>query len=206
MTFHAKFESTPDSFRASFGEIQMLSNEGAEAEYERGYSDGMAAATGTVDAIIARTITEIESNVSKVEDHVFYTCRLLESAIFPNATSCGDNSFRDCNRLTTAVFPNASDLQGGSFRGCSSLEYIDLPSVVKMYASVFQGCSKLKTVILRANAVCSISNSNAFTDTPIAGGTGFVYVPDDLVAAYQANSAWKTYAAQIKPISEFPKQ
>lgn len=206
MTFHAKFESTPDSFRASFGEIQVLSNEGAEEEYDRGYADGIAAAAGTVDSIITRTITAIESDAAKVEDHVFYTCRLLESAIFPNATSCGDNSFRDCNRLTTAVFPNAEELQGGSFRGCSLLEYIYLPKVTRMYASVFQGCSKLKTVILKANAVCSISNINVFSDTPIASGGGFVYVPDDLVAAYQANSTWKTYAAQIKPISELPEQ
>ncbi len=204
MTFHARFDSDPDTFHASFGEIQMLSNEGAEAEYERGYADGMAAAAGTVDAIITRTITEIESNAAKVEDFSLQACGQLTRAIFPNAAYVGDSAIRSCSNLTDVSIPNAEELQGHSFRDCSALEEIDLPRVTRMYASVFQGCTKLKTIILRANAVCSISASSVFTSTPIASGTGFVYVPDDLVAAYQANSVWKTYAAQIKPISELP--
>lgn len=204
MLFNVTFEATDQRFTPSFGEIHNVSDggydQGYNAGYDKGYQDGKV--DNKADAIIDRTITEIESNVSKVEDYTFYTCKSLTRAILPNATYCGDNSFRDCSNLVTVSIPNATDLQGGSFRDCVKLEYIDLPKVKRMYASVFQGCEKLKIVILRANVVCNISNVSVLADTAVSNGTGLIYVPDDLVDEYRENSVWKTYANQIKPISE----
>ncbi len=51
-------------------------------------------------------------------------------------------------------------------------------------------------------AVPTLSNSNAFANTPIAQGTGYIYVPDNLVASFKTATNWSTYASQIKGVSE----
>lgn len=45
-------------------------------------------------------------------------------------------------------------------------------------------------------------NSNDLTGTTIAKGTGYVYVPDDMVDTYKSATNWSTYASQIKGMSE----
>lgn len=62
--------------------------------------------------------------------------------------------------------------------------------------------NKLVAFILRRNMLCSLGNKNSFNNTPIASGTGFIYVPDNLVEQYKAATNWSTFANQIKPISE----
>ena len=50
--------------------------------------------------------------------------------------------------------------------------------------------------------MCTLANTNAFTNTPIESGTGYIYVLDELVDSYKSATNWSTYAEQIKPISE----
>ena len=47
-----------------------------------------------------------------------------------------------------------------------------------------------------------MSNINMLQSTPIANGTGYVYVPDDMVDTYKSATNWSTYASQIKGMSE----
>ena len=70
-------------------------------------------------------------------------------------------------------------------------------------ASGFINCTTLTAVIIRkSDSICTLTNINAFSGTPIASGTGYIYVPNDLVDSYKAATNWSTYATQIKPISE----
>lgn len=85
---------------------------------------------------------------------------------------------------------------------CQSLTTVDLPNVTSIGTTAFVGCSALTTVILRSETVCTAVNANILNNTPIKSGTGYVYVPDDLVDSYKAATNWSTYANQIKPISE----
>lgn len=45
-------------------------------------------------------------------------------------------------------------------------------------------------------------NSNDLKGTTIEKGTGYVYVPDDMVDTYKSATNWSTYASQIKGMSE----
>lgn len=45
-------------------------------------------------------------------------------------------------------------------------------------------------------------NSNDLTGTTITKGTGYVYVPDDMVETYKSATNWSAYADQIKGMSE----
>jgi hypothetical protein len=69
----------------------------------------------------------------------------------------------------------------------------------------FNGCSVLDTLILGHSAVCPLAATTAFNNTPIAKGTGYVYVPKDLVDAYKTAENWSTFANQIRAIEDYPE-
>ena len=58
----------------------------------------------------------------------------------------------------------------------------------------------LTSLTLRANQVAALGE-NALAYTPIADGTGHIYVPSDLVNAYQADANWSAYAGAIEAIN-----
>ena len=76
--------------------------------------------------------------------------------------------------------------------------------VTSIGSYAFCGCSKLTTLILRSETMCTLSNTNAFSSTPIESGTGYIYVPRALVDSYKAASNWSTYANQIRAIEDYP--
>ena len=45
--------------------------------------------------------------------------------------------------------------------------------------------------------------SVALRGSKIASGTGYIYVPDNLVDSYKADSNWAALSAKIKGISEY---
>ena len=92
----------------------------------------------------------------------------------------------------------------GSFMGCSNLAKIDFDVLEEMKDADFYQCSALTAVIIRSPAVCTMSDSNAFKLTPIASGTGYVYVPAALVGSYKAATNWSVYADQIRAIEDYP--
>lgn len=82
----------------------------------------------------------------------------------------------------------------------------DLTTISK---AAFANCSALNNIILRGDTVKTLSSTTAFDVTPIASGTGTIYIQPDtvdeatLVAEYKAATNWSTYEAQIKPYSEY---
>ena len=143
-------------------------------------------------------------NVTRLGYQAFDSCYKLTTADFPLATSIVGGAFYGCYELTTADFPLATSIADGAFNGCSKLTTADFPLVTSIANGAFYGCSKLTAIVLRATStVCSLSSTNAFSSTPIESGTGYIYVPDALVDSYKAATNWSTYAAQIKPLSEY---
>lgn len=92
----------------------------------------------------------------------------------------------------------------GSFYSCSNLAKIDFDVLEEMKSADFYYCSVLTAVIIRSSAVCTMSDSNAFKMTPIASGTGYIYVPAALVDSYKAATNWSVYADQIRAIEDYP--
>ena len=93
------------------------------------------------------------------------------------------------------------------FNYCSKLPKIDLSPLysakITNSGQMFYYCSALTTVIIDNENVFPMTNVNMFTGTPIESGTGYVYVPDNLVDTYKTATNWSTYADQIKPLSEY---
>lgn len=114
---------------------------------------------------------------------------------------------REIVRITNNSITNIGQ---HTFSSCIHLEFADFANVTNIDAYAFLACSNLRTLVLRKNLVVQIvttpSTLASFNDTPIANGTGYVYVPDNLVNTYKAHDRWSTYAAQIKPISELEEE
>ena len=139
-------------------------------------------------------------NVSEIYDYAFYSCTSLTSVSFPVATNIREYAFVYCSSLTSVSFPVATNIGREAFYGCTSLTSVSFPVATNIGREAFAYCSSLTTVILAGSSVCSMSHSNVFTSTPIASGTGYIYVPSSLVASYQAATNWSYFSAQISAI------
>lgn len=133
----------------------------------------------------------------------FDVCKSLHTANFPKLQTLGLYTFRDCQKLTRIVLPALTKVNMYSCKGAISLQYADFGLVARIEAQVFYGCSALTTLILRkTGTITTLANTNALTSTPIANGTGYIYVPDNLIDSYKVATNWSTFAEQFKPISE----
>lgn len=119
----------------------------------------------------------------------------------------GDTSVEDglvTREITSYTNSRVLKIGSSAFYDCSKLTTVNLPTVTSISDGAFYQCSALTSVALRnTEKVCTLSNTSAFTYTPIASGTGYIYVPDALVDQYKAATNWSAYAAQIKPLSEY---
>ena len=120
------------------------------------------------------------------------------------ATQVNDFAFRADIRLTTVSLPAATSIGSNAFQYCSALTSADFPVATSISSQAFHYCSALTSLTLSKNQVATLSATNAFLSTPIASGTGHIYVPDNLVDQYKAATNWATYANQILPLSQKP--
>lgn len=167
-----------------------------------------------IDSIIQRTITEFKDNrVNKIGDHAFYGCSALTEVDIPNATTIEMESFRGCTSLTTLDLPNVRTIKN-SFRGCSALEVADFRKLSTVSTYGFYDCTALKALVLRnTEQYATMEHFYALKNTPIAGGTGFVYVPQAMVDGYKNGNFpaapapnatnWTTYADQIRVLEDY---
>lgn len=138
--------------------------------------------------------------VTSVENNGFNSTG-LESISLPSCTTLGSNSFFATRQLVLAILPLVTSISSYCFN-YSSVQKIDTSSLISIKTSAFYNTEQLDTLILRNSSVCALENVNAFQDTKIAAGTGYVYVPNNLVDSYKTATNWVTFANQIKPISE----
>lgn len=115
-----------------------------------------------------------------------------------SATSIGKSAFDNC-KIEEVTLLNAVSLGSSAFNRNYQLKVVRLRDVTTFTGDVFFACSKLETVIVDNITPPSLS-SNAFA---AASSTFIIYVPDASVEAYKTASNWATYAAQIKPLSEY---
>ena len=129
-------------------------------------------------------------------------------------TYIGEVSDNDSNALaeTTIIKFKSTTLKAVGQYGLAyqhHLKKIDLWSVESIAKCAFCNDFVLDTLIIRTPKVCALPNLSMYPErgyvfyrTPIEDGTGFIYVPDDLVNKYKSETNWCLYSSQIKPISE----
>lgn len=118
--------------------------------------------------------------------------------------SVGTSAFNRCYNITAVNLPAVTSIDQEAFSSCNNLITADFSSVTYIAAAAFAYCGKLTAFILRkADAICSLRNGYAFNGTPIANGTGYIYVPAALVDTYKAATNWATYSAQFRSLESY---
>lgn len=174
-----------------------------------------------LDDFLANTLTAINSDVTSIVGHACRGLSKLKTVNLPNATSIGTYAFYGCTALTSVNAPKVSSLGTYSFYNCK-ISYVNFPKVTgiaqnafydcdlviadfgvanKINQAAFAYCRSLEALILRrTSSICTLSvATNAFTSTPIAEGTGYVYVPA-LIEEYKTATNWVNYASQFRPL------
>lgn len=179
--------------------------------------------------LVEGTITDIvDDTITKTASYAFYSTSLVMVS-FANLTSLGSYSFNKCiglvsvdlPSLNTAVstfafdgctalqqvnIPNATGANNYSFQDTTSLEKVELNGSANIGSYAFRR-SGIKALIIRnnTNKLTKLTSTNAFTDCPIANGTGYIYFYREFVESYKSATGWSNYAEQIRAIEDYPE-
>lgn len=187
------------------------------------YSNDRITAVGACAFLGCQALTAIDlPNVTQVKRNAFEACMFLQTINLPKATDLGKEVFYSSG-IQQADFPLLTTMENGCFNVAKNLISANLPLVTALPADAFHlstirtadfaavtnisrtaftDCTSLETLIIRTPSVCVISDiSVALRGSKIAAGTGYIYVPDNLVDSYKTATNWVTLANQIKPIS-----
>lgn len=149
--------------------------------------------------------------VTKMANSVFRDSPNLESVDLSNVTgTLGAYTFMGCSKLKTINVLNATNSSTSLCNGCAELERVEFGNMGTVGTTAFSGCTKLTTLIIRggrSNGTMppNLSSTNAFTNTPIANGTGYIYVKQSLLDAYKSATNWSSFANQIRAIEDYPE-
>ena len=169
-------------------------------------------------------IINLDNSASFVVSSAFDGNKTIQTVNLPYATIVRNYAFQSCTSLTQVNLPMCSYISGSAFKHCISLTQISLPmcSYIGPYAfsqcyvlaqisllmcskidnNAFRNCISLSIITIGYSSVCSLNNSSTFYKTPIASGTGSIYVPTSLVDAYKSATNWSYFSTQIFPIPE----
>lgn len=128
--------------------------------------------------------------------------KLSSSSAQYSAHFCG-SSIKRVTSLGEIVEIEGGNATYGAFGSCPYLEFVRLPHTLSLIGhSTFRKSPLLSVVICEADVPPTLEAA-VFYDTPIASGTGYIYVPDASVDAYKAATNWAQFSDVIKPISEY---
>lgn len=130
---------------------------------------------------------------------------LLEEFEAPEATSVGNNAFKN-TPIPKLTLPKVTTIGTNinTENGSSEVDLSAKPSSIP--ANAFATAYNMTALILRNSEMVSLAATNAFANTPIAKGYGWIYVPTALVDTYKAATNWSTYASQIVSIESYPRE
>lgn len=217
--------STPNTVKAQLQNLIDFSNR------KTGKSDtDLTGAVNTLvnerDSLIDGSITEVYSEVTKVGRYGIAGNPNLVSVTLPNVTNIGYQGLSYNPSLKNVSITNAVEIDIYTFYNDTGLEYISIPSAKYLTSNLFNACTSLKIVdlntpkyidancfskcnefatliIKNAYSVTALLNINAFSDTLIASGTGYIYVPRAQIEAYKSATNWTAYASQFRALEDY---
>ena len=138
--------------------------------------------------------------ITQIGHYAFAECNLL-SAVFPACLSLESAVFESCKSLSGVSLPSCSVIGTWAFHACIGLSAVSLPACRAIHSYAFSACRTLLSLYLMGPSLCTLSGSQAFTNTPIAGVTastggvyGSIYVPLSLLSSYQAAANWSWFS------------
>ena len=125
----------------------------------------------------------------------------IKEFIDNKVTSCISGVFRGIENLEYVRLPTTTSAP--SFRDARYLRYADFSNLSRIENLGF-AYSGLDNLILRnSKEVPRLINVSAFSSTPISSGTGYIYVPRDLIESYKVASNWSSFSNQFRALEDY---
>lgn len=165
-------------------------------------------------------------NVTFIGSSAFDNCEILSKINIQNVETLDDSALSGCCRITELYLPKAITIGRSACNGMTALKKVTLGNVktIGMYAfqsneyckeidislnenvdsigaHAFYNNLRLSKLTIRGTALIPLNDSNALDYTPIADGTGKIYVDPSMVDTYKTATNWSIYADVIEAIS-----
>ena len=138
-------------------------------------------------------------------NYMFQNCTALKNVKLKGMTRTPQYAFSGCTALESVEMSDNLSYIDGYFLYDCPITIFDTKNTSNaeftVNSNAFNG-SKIAHLILRSTKVATLSNINAFTNTPIKKNEGAVYVPLALLDDYKSATNWSQIAANIYPIEE----
>lgn len=148
-----------------------------------------------------------------INSSAFKNCHSLQHITTGDLEIIYGNAFANCTSLTDVRGLACTDVGERAFENCTGIsifEFKGKKSNDTIAAKAFKGCSSLIAFICRceltsnnSSSVPTMYNDDAFEDTPIANGNGYIYVPSKNLSNYKSANEWSTYANQFRALEDY---
>lgn len=165
-------------------------------------------------------------NVTSISEMAFKGCIMLSKINIQNVEMLGDYALEDASGITELYLPkaitigkcacdsipqlkkvtlgNVKTIGESAFywnRNCEEIDISLNENVGSIGAMAFSEDVELSKLTIRGTALIKLRSTNAFNNTPIAKGTGKIYVDPSMVDAYKTATNWSAFASVIEAIS-----
>ena len=141
-------------------------------------------------------------NVIQTGNSSLSSMTMLERVDLPNLTYLGEACLRYNNKLKTVNFPNVSYFHMNCLYSTKALTKLDVHVKATIRQNAFNA-SGLTMLILRDSSTSALSATDSLANTPIASGTGYIYVPSALIDSYKTATNWSVYADQFRALEDY---
>lgn len=145
---------------------------------------------------VTKPVGAIVSSVKMTRWGGYYllSSRKNVTSVFLTETTIISESMFQLSGIKYLVAPKATEIYSKACYQCSALLAADILSGLNKQGNVFEGSTKMNVLVLRNTSLVSLYNINIFNNTPFASGKagGTLYVPQALIASYQAATNWST--------------
>ena len=197
----ASLTTVADAIRARSGVTGELEFPNGMKEAVENFPDYVERyCNGELETYSNPRLTNAAYQVFRHREHKYYD--------LPNLETVQNWCFAQ-SKICNIALPKASEIHWDAFRECNSLTQVDLGAAIFIYTRTFYNCAALVTLIVRTNALIPLYNTDAFTGTPIASGTGYIYVPRAFLSDTDANkdyrraSNWSVFSAQFRALEDY---
>lgn len=141
-------------------------------------------------------------NLRMVRRNTFFSCPMLRQIYLPKCSYIESNAFQSCVSMSWASFPECTYIDEAAFVNDYALEYVYIGGDCQVInEDAFYGCSVLSELILDCPGVPSLSGGLTFGLTPLARGSGHIYVRSSLVDTYKSAAGWSSLSSVITPLN-----
>lgn len=142
-------------------------------------------------------------NVETLGNYTLYGSNITELYL-PKAITINTSACSFISQLKKVTLGNVKTIDKGAFSRNINCEEIDISlneNVNSIGENAFSNNGKLSKLTIRGAALIELKNTGALANTPIADGTGKIYVDPSMVETYKTATNWSKFASVIEAIS-----